>query len=223
MKKIDFMLTAFRDGFQSVYGARVFSKDYLPVVQACAEAGIKHFESGGGAMFQSPYFYSNEDSFKVMDDFRAAAGPEANLQTLARGINVVGLDSQSSDVIKLHAQLFKKHGVTTIRNFDALNDVNNLIFSGKCIKEAGLRHEVTVTMMELPPGCEGAHTAGILYRRPQEHSRRGHPVRLGLLQRPLRERAAPKRYLKPSRRRGSSSVPRRGSSSTATKPRVPGP
>jgi len=158
MKKINFMLTAFRDGFQSVYGARVFSKDYLPVVEACAEAGITHFEAGGGALFQSPFFYCNENSFDVMDAFRKAAGPNANLQTLSRGINVVGLDSQSSDVIKLHAEMFKKHGMTTIRNFDALNDVNNLIYSGKCIKEAGLKHEVTVTMMELPPGCEGAHT-----------------------------------------------------------------
>lgn len=158
MKKIDFMLTAFRDGFQSVYGARVFSKDYLPVVQACAEAGITHFESGGGAMFQSPFFYSNENSFEVMDAFRKAVGPKANLQTLARGINVVGLDSGSSEVIDLHAKLFKKHGVTTIRNFDALNDVNNLIYSGQCIRNAGLKHEITVTMMELPPGCEGAHT-----------------------------------------------------------------
>ncbi len=158
MKKIDFMLTAFRDGFQSVYGARVFSKDYLPVVEECAKAGITHFEAGGGALFQSPLFYSNENAFDVMDAFRAAAGPKANLQTLARGINVVGLDSQSSDVIKLHAELFKKHGMTTIRNFDALNDADNLIFSGKCIHDAGLRHEVTVTMMELPPGCDGAHT-----------------------------------------------------------------
>jgi pyruvate carboxylase subunit B len=158
MKKIDFMLTAFRDGFQSVYGARVYSKDYLPVVAACAEAGITHFEAGGGALFQSPFFYCNENSFDVMDAFRKAAGPKANLQTLSRGINVVGLDSQSSDIIKLHADLFKKHGMTTIRNFDALNDVNNLIYSGKCIKDAGLRHEVTVTMMELPPGCDGAHT-----------------------------------------------------------------
>jgi pyruvate carboxylase subunit B len=158
MKKIDFMLTAFRDGFQSVYGARVFSKDYLPVVKACAEAGITHFEAGGGALYQSPYFYANEDAFAVMDGFRAAAGPAANLQTLSRGINVVGLDSQSSDVVKLHAQLFKKHGMTTIRNFDALNDVDNLIYSGRCIVEAGLKHEVVVTMMELPPGCEGAHT-----------------------------------------------------------------
>jgi pyruvate carboxylase subunit B len=49
--------------------------------------------------------------------------------------------------------------MTTIRNFDALNDVNNLIYSGKCIVDAGLKHEVCVTMMELPPGCEGAHDA----------------------------------------------------------------
>lgn len=153
------MITAFRDGFQSVFGARVFTKDFLPAVEASVAAGLNHFEAGGGARFQSLYFYCNEDAFKMMESFREAAGPTANLQTLARGINVVGLDSQSRDIIKLHAQLFKKHGITTIRNFDALNDVNNLIYSGQCIVDAGLKHEVSVTMMELPPGCEGAHTA----------------------------------------------------------------
>ena len=157
MKKINFMLTAFRDGFQSVIGARVFSNDFLPVVEEAAAAGIQHFEAGGGALFQAAYFYSNEDAFTVMDNFRKAAGASANLQTLARGINVVGLDSQPRDIIRLHAQLMKKHGITTIRNFDALNDAENLIYSGKCIAEAGLHHAVTVTMMELPPGCQG-HT-----------------------------------------------------------------
>ena len=49
--------------------------------------------------------------------------------------------------------------MTTIRNFDALNDVENLIHSGKCITDAGLHHQVCVTMMELPPGCVGAHDA----------------------------------------------------------------
>jgi pyruvate carboxylase subunit B len=127
-KRIQFMLTAFRDGFQSVYGARVFSKDFLPVVEQAAQAGIEYIEAGGGAMFQSPFFYSNENSFEVMDSFRKAAGAGANLQTLARGISVIALDSQPSDIIKLHAELFKKHGMTTIRNFDALNDVNNLIY-----------------------------------------------------------------------------------------------
>jgi pyruvate carboxylase subunit B len=158
MKKIDFMLTAFRDGFQSVYGARVFSCDYLPCVEfAARDCGITHFEAGGGAMFQSPYFYSNENAFDVMDAFRRAAGPNANLQTLARGISVVALKAQPKDVIKLHAEMFKKHGMTTIRNFDALNDVQNLIWSGQCIRNAGLKHEAVVTLMELPPGCVGAH------------------------------------------------------------------
>jgi len=156
-KLVKFMCTAFRDGFQSVYGARVLTKDFLPAVAAARDAGINWMEAGGGARFQSLYFYCNEDAFSMMDQFRETAGADANLQTLARGTNVVGLDSQSSDVIKLHAKLFKKHGMTTIRNFDALNDVNNLIYSGKCIHEAGLKHQVCVTMMELPPGCEGAH------------------------------------------------------------------
>ena len=153
------MNTAFRDGFQSVFGARVFTKDFLPALEAARDAGMTYFEAGGGARFQSLYFYCNECAFDMMDAFRETAGPDANLQTLARGVNVVGLESQSSDIVKLHAELFKKHGITTIRNFDALNDVNNLIYSGQCIADAGLKHQVVVTLMELPPGCEGAHDA----------------------------------------------------------------
>jgi pyruvate carboxylase subunit B len=157
-KPVDIMITAFRDGFQSVYGARVLTKDFLPAVEAAMDAGLNHFEIGGGARFQSLFFYCNENAFDMMDKVREVTGPEINLQTLARGVNVVGLESQSSDIIRMHAQLFKKHGVTTIRNFDALNDVDNLDYSGKCIVEAGLRHEVCVTLMALPPGIEGAHT-----------------------------------------------------------------
>ena len=158
MKKIDFMLTAFRDGFQSVFGARVFSKDYLPLIEyATKECGIKHLEAGGGALFQSSIFYTRENAFDIMDSYRKAAGPDAELQTLARGISVVALKAQPKDVIDLHARMFKKHGISVIRNFDALNDVNNLIWSGQCIHNAGLKHEVAVTMMELPPGCTGAH------------------------------------------------------------------
>lgn len=157
-KQVSVMNTAFRDGFQSVFGARVFTKDFLPAVEAAVEAGFTHFEAGGGARYQALYLYCQESAFDMMDAFRKTVGPDINLQTLARGVNVVGLDSQSSDIIDLHAKLFKKHGMTTIRNFDALNDVRNLSFSGQCIADAGLNHEVVVTLMELPPGCEGAHT-----------------------------------------------------------------
>ncbi|HHY1436537.1 TPA: biotin/lipoyl-containing protein [Campylobacter jejuni] len=156
-KFIDVMDTSFRDGFQSVYGARVLMDDFFPAVEAAKEAGITHFEFGGGARFQSLYFYLNEDAFAMMDRFRAIVGKDANLQTLARGVNTVTLDTGSSELIDLHAKLFAKHGTTTIRNFDALNDVNNLKFSGECIVKHGLKHEITITLMDLPPNCKGAH------------------------------------------------------------------
>lgn len=156
-KFIDVMDTSFRDGFQSVYGARVLMDDFFPAVEAAKEAGITHFEFGGGARFQSLYFYLNEDAFTMMDKFRAIVGKDANLQTLARGVNTVTLDTGNSELIDLHAKLFAKHGTTTIRNFDALNDVNNLKFSGECIVKHGLKHEITITLMDLPSNCKGAH------------------------------------------------------------------
>ncbi|KUY42551.1 biotin/lipoyl-containing protein [Campylobacter jejuni] len=156
-KFIDVMDTSFRDGFQSVYGARVLMDDFFPAVEAAKEAGIAHFEFGGGARFQSLYFYLNEDAFAMMDRFRAIVGKDANLQTLARGVNTVTLDTGSSELIDLHAKLFAKHGTTTIRNFDALNDVNNLKFSGECIVKYGLKHEITITLMDLPSNYKGAH------------------------------------------------------------------
>jgi len=156
-KYIDVMDTTFRDGFQSVFGGRVLMNDFFPAVEAAREAGITHYEFGGGARFQSLYFYLQENAFEMMDKFRSIVGPDANLQTLARGINTVMLDTGSRELIDLHAKMFAKHGTTTIRNFDALNDVQNLEYSAQCIKNHGLKHEAVVTMMDLPPGCKGAH------------------------------------------------------------------
>ena len=153
-RKIRFMDTSFRDGFQSVIGARVITADFLPAVEAAVEAGFTHLEVGGGARFQSPFFYCGENAFDSMDTIRKTVGPDVNLQTLARGVNVVGLSSQSSDIIDLHAKMFKKHGMTTIRNFDALNDIRNISYSGTCIHNAGLKHQTTITMMGLPPNMD---------------------------------------------------------------------
>ena len=153
-KKIGFMDTSFRDGFQSCFGARVKTLDFLPALEAAVAAGTTNFEIGGGARFQSLYFYCQEDAFDMMDKCREVVGPDINLQTLARGANVVGLVSQSRDIIDLHAKLFKKHGVSTIRNFDALNDIRNLEYSGARIHKHGLKHQVVVTLMALPPGID---------------------------------------------------------------------
>ena len=151
MKRIRFMDTSFRDGFQSVFGARVKTDDFLPALAAAAEAGVDNFEIGGGARFQSLYFYTQDDAFDMHRKCRAIIGPSINLQTLSRGVNVVGLESYNREIIDLHARLFAGSGISTIRNFDALNDVRNLMPSGKAIKDAGIHHQVSITMMALPP------------------------------------------------------------------------
>ncbi|NMW22239.1 MAG: biotin attachment protein [Chlorobiaceae bacterium] len=170
MKKIKFMDVSFRDGFQSCFGARVKTEDFLPALEAAVHAGTCHFEIGGGARFQSLYFYCEEDAFDMMDAARKIVGPDINLQTLSRGANVVGLVSQSRDIIDLHARLFKKHGITTIRNFDALMDVRNLAYSGQCIHDAGLKHQVVIAMMGLPPGLNESycHTSKFYLDKLQE-------------------------------------------------------
>ena len=57
-KYIDIMDTTFRDGFQSVFGGRVLMDDFLPAISAAKEAGITHFEFGGGARFSKFIFLS---------------------------------------------------------------------------------------------------------------------------------------------------------------------
>ncbi|MCM1266004.1 MAG: hypothetical protein NC200_07380, partial [Candidatus Gastranaerophilales bacterium] len=163
-KLIKVMDTSFRDGFQSIYGAKVLVEDFLPALKSAVDAGLNHFETAGGARFQAPIFFCNENAFDTMDKIREAVGPDVKLQSLARGVNVVGLNSQPRDIIDLHAKMFAKHGVNVVRNFDALNDVNNLIDSANSIKKYGMNHEVTITLMELPYGCEGAHDVAFYER-----------------------------------------------------------
>ena len=60
----------------------------------------------------------------------------------------------------MHAKVFKKHGMTTIRNFEALNDIENLRFSGEVITKHGLHHQIVINLMHLPPDCKrDVHTA----------------------------------------------------------------
>ena len=86
-KLIKVMDTSFRDGFQSIYGAKVLVDDFLPALKSAVDAGLRHFETAGGARFQVPIFFCNENAFETMDKMREAVGPEVKLQSLSRGVN----------------------------------------------------------------------------------------------------------------------------------------
>ena len=157
-KEIRVMFTPFRDGLQSVFGGKTRLKDILPAIEASAAAGIKHFEFGGGARFQAPFFYVGENPFFCMSEIRKAVGPDADLQILTRSVSGVTLTTQRTTTLALQAKLMKKHGTTIDRNFDFMNDVDNLVKTGQPIVDSGMHHQVCVALMGLPFKSDQAHT-----------------------------------------------------------------
>ncbi len=159
-KKIRVMFTPFRDGLQSSFGGKVRLQDILPAMEFSArEAGIRHFEFGGGARYQAPFFYVGEDPFECQDKMREAVGPDVDLQILTRSVSGVTLTTQRLDALELQAELMAEHGTTWDRNFDYMNDVDNLARTGKPIVDAGMHHQVCVALMGLPFEDPTVHTA----------------------------------------------------------------
>ena len=158
-KTIRVMFTPFRDGLQSVFGGKVRLDDFLPALQRSAEIGVRHFEFGGGARFQAPLFYLGENPFECMRRIRQAVGPEVDLQILTRSVSGVTLVTQSMQALELQARLMARSGTTWDRNFDYMNDVDNLVRTGRPIVEAGMHHQVCIAMMGLPFESTRAHTA----------------------------------------------------------------
>jgi pyruvate carboxylase subunit B len=157
-KRIRVMFTPFRDGLQSVFGGKVRLEDFLPAMEAAAELGIRHFEFGGGALFQAPFFYVGQNPFDNMRRMRQAVGPDADLQILTRSVSGVTLTTQSPEALALQARLMAGAGTTIDRNFDYMNDVRNLVRTGKPIVDAGMHHQVVIALMGLPFHSDKVHT-----------------------------------------------------------------
>ena len=85
-----------------------------------------------------------------MDLMSEAVGSGVELQILTRSISGVTLASQRIETLRLQAKLMKKHHTTWDRNFDFMNDVENLAKTGQVIVDAGMHHQVCVALMGLP-------------------------------------------------------------------------
>ena len=158
-KKIRVMFTPFRDGLQSSFGGKTRLNDIMPAIEASARAEIRHLEFGGGARFQAPMFYLGENPFETMEKIQAAVGPGTDLQILTRSVSGVTLTTQSIEALQLQGKLMAGAGTTWDRNFDYMNDVRNMINTGRPIVEAGMHHQACISLMGLPFKSEKVHTA----------------------------------------------------------------
>ena len=122
-----------RDGQQSTLDAAdwIFEpRDFAKIIAASQRAGFHGAEIAGGQSFQIA-IGRGYNPFTILGavSHAAQAAPNINnfeLQMLFRGANALGFRHYDKDVVEITLREFIKHGITKIRFFDALNDIDNL-------------------------------------------------------------------------------------------------
>ena len=87
-----------RDGHQSLLATRMRTEDMLPIVEEMDKAGFYSLEVWGGATFDVPTRYLNEDPWERLSAIKWLAH-KTPLQMLLRGQNLVGYRNYADDVV----------------------------------------------------------------------------------------------------------------------------
>ena len=133
-KKLGITEVVLRDGNQSLLATRIKIEDLLPIAHALDQIGYWSIESWGGATFDACLRYLNEDPWERLRLFREAM-PNTKQQMLLRGQNLLGYKHFPDSVVEKFINKSSENGIDVFRIFDALNDINNMEFSIKQVKE----------------------------------------------------------------------------------------
>lgn len=122
-----------RDGQQSTLDAADWlfeSYSYAKLIAVSRLAGFHGAEVAGGQSFQiainrgyNPFIVLGALSHGLE---KSKEKEPFELQMLFRGANALGFRHYDKDIIEITLKEFIKHGITKIRFFDALNDIDNL-------------------------------------------------------------------------------------------------
>jgi len=135
--------TTLRDGHQSTLATRMRIEDMLPIAGRMDKVGFFSMEVWGGACFDVPTRYLNEDPWERLSTLKQHI-PNTPLQMLLRGQNLVGYRQYPDDVVRAFVKETANAGMDIFRVFDALNDERNFITAFDEIKKAGKRIQGTL-------------------------------------------------------------------------------
>ncbi|MFC4993324.1 hypothetical protein [Rubritalea tangerina] len=122
-----------RDGQQSTLAVGDWvlnTAEMATILKATSTAGFNSAEVAGGQSFQTA-ISNGYNPFVISDALHNAithhnSVAELDLQMLFRGANALGFRHYDKDVVEATLLEFIKSGITKIRFFDALNDIDNL-------------------------------------------------------------------------------------------------
>jgi pyruvate carboxylase subunit B len=128
--------TTLRDGHQSSLATRMRTEDMEAIAAEMDKAGFYSAEIWGGATFDVPTRFLNEDPWDRPRLLKRLM-PNTPLQMLLRGQNLVGYRHYADDVVFAFVHHAAKVGIDIFRVFDAVNDERNFEAPFKAIKECG--------------------------------------------------------------------------------------
>jgi len=126
-----------RDGQQSLFATRMTQKQIDRTLPGFKNAGFYAMEVWGGAVPDSIMRFLNENPWDRLEKISEALGGSTRLTALSRGRNLFGYSPYPDDVISGFNRNVIKSGISIIRIFDALNDLDNIRSTVKFVKENG--------------------------------------------------------------------------------------
>lgn len=126
-----------RDGQQSSFATRMTQKQVDRVLPFYKDANFYAMEVWGGAVPDSVMRYLNENPWDRLEKIKAAVGNASKLTALSRGRNLFGYAPYTDEIIEGFCHNSIESGLSIMRIFDALNDVNNVKSTIKYVKKYG--------------------------------------------------------------------------------------
>jgi len=146
--------TTFRDGHQSSLATRMRTEDMEAIAEEMNKAGFYSMEVWGGATFDVPTRFLNEDPWERPRILKRLM-PDTPLQMLLRGQNLVGYRNYPDDVVTAFVHHAAEVGIDIFRVFDAVNDERNFEACLKAIKECGKHAQLTLCYSLTEPKLGG--------------------------------------------------------------------
>jgi len=144
----------FRDGHQSSLATRMRTEDMEGIAEEMNKAGFYSMEVWGGATFDVPTRFLNEDPWERPRILKKLM-PDTPLQMLLRGQNLVGYRNYADDVATAFVYHAAEVGIDIFRVFDAVNDERNFETVLKAIKECGKHAQLSLCYSLTEPKMGG--------------------------------------------------------------------
>jgi pyruvate carboxylase subunit B len=153
MVKIGITELILRDAHQSLFATRMRTEDMLPILDRMDRVGYWAVEMWGGATFDVPIRYLNQDPWDRLRLIKKAM-PRTKLMMLLRAQNIVAYRNFPDDIVEKFVHYAHKNGIDVFRIFDALNDFRNMEVPMRSVKKTGAHCQAAISYTISPVHTE---------------------------------------------------------------------